>query len=201
MDAKSKVEAGEAKDGHVHEPEVKWERWDKDRFFVRALVGKYGEVYKKLLDQPRVYKSKDFKPKGGPGQYSRSIINPHNLEITQMIETHIEVYAPGGYTQKHGHMNSAVFYILDGKGYDIHDGQRYDFEAGDVCIVENACVHRHYNADPEKPAAVLVMKAKPLFLFAHMLYQKMVEYPLDTLPPGVWFDPVTYTGGVDDAVR
>lgn len=183
---------GESRTEGAREGEDRWERWNKDRVFVRALVGRYGEVYKKLLAQPRVYKNTDFKLKGGPAQFSRTVVSPHNVEITQMIETHIEAFAPGAYSQKHGHMNSAVFYILDGKGYDIQDGERYDWEAGDVCVVQNASVHRHYNADPEKPAKVLVMKAKPLFLFAHMIYQKMVEFPPDELPPGVTFDPETY---------
>lgn len=183
-------QAAQTQAEHEHKKEVVWERWDRDRVFVRALVGKYGEVYKKLLDQPRIYKTKDFKLRGGPGQYARAVINPHNLEITQMIETHVEDYAPGSYTQKHGHMNSAVFYILDGKGYDVHDGVRYDWEAGDVCIVENACVHRHHNADPDKPARAVVMKAKPLFLFAHLIYQKIVEYPpSEPLPNQVNYKP------------
>lgn len=176
--------AGHEPAEHAHEGEVRWERWDKDRYFVRALVGKYGEVYKKLLDQPRVIKPTDFKFKGGPAMYGKTVINPHNLEITQMIETHIEEYAPNAISQKHGHMNSAVFYILDGKGYDVHDGTRYDWEAGDVLIVENSSVHQHFNADSEKPGRVLVMKAKPLFLFAHMIYQKMVEYPSEVPLPG-----------------
>jgi len=81
-------------------------------------------------------------------------------------------------------MNSAVFYVLEGRGYDVHDGVRYDWEAGDVCIVNNASVHQHFNADPEKPARVLIMKAKPLFLFAHMVYQKVVEYPPTEAVPG-----------------
>jgi quercetin dioxygenase-like cupin family protein len=184
MDPETKSQAADAASEHPHQEEVRWERWDKDRYFVRALVGKYGEVYKKILAQPRVYKSKNWKWKGGPAQFGKSIINPHSLEITQMIECHIEAYAPGGRSQKHGHMNSAVFYILDGKGYDVHDGKRYDWEAGDVCIVENASVHQHFNSDPNKPGRVLVMKAKPLFLFAHMIYQKMVEYPPTELAPG-----------------
>jgi hypothetical protein len=28
------------------------------------------------------------------------------------------------------------------------------------------------------------MKAKPLFLFMHMIFQKMVQYPPTTPPPG-----------------
>lgn len=164
--------------------EVKWERWQKDRTFVRALVGKYGEVYRALLSQPRVYKSKDVPFKGGPTTWGKKIINPQATAVTQTIETHIEVFAPGGYGQKHGHMNSAVFYILEGRGYDVHDGERLDWEAGDACIVENACVHQHFNADPERPARVLVIKAKPLFAFFHLLFQKNVVYPPSEPIPG-----------------
>ena len=74
-------------------------------------------------------------------------------------------------------MNSAVFYVLKGKGYDIHDRRRLDWEAGDALIVENACVHQHLNGDAEDEAIVLVAKAKPLFLFMHLIFQKVAEFP------------------------
>ena len=88
-------------------------------------------------------------------------------------------------------MNSALFYIISGKGYDIHDGKRFDYEAGDVIIVENGCVHQHFNASDEEDLVSLVMKAKPLFLFMHMLFQKIAAYPPKTLPPGMehWEPP------------
>jgi mannose-6-phosphate isomerase-like protein (cupin superfamily) len=165
-------------------PELRWEQWQKERLFVRALKGVYGEVYKQLLAQPRVYRSGDVPFKGGPTRFGKRIISPGTSQVTQLVEAHIDVYAPGAKSQKHGHMNSAVFYILEGAGYDVHDGARYDWQAGDVCVVENACVHQHFNADPEHPARVLIMKAKPLFLFAHLLYQKVVEYPSDEPIPG-----------------
>jgi mannose-6-phosphate isomerase-like protein (cupin superfamily) len=172
-------------DGQPHDAaEPRWELWQKERTFVRALKGIYGEVYKKLLGQPRVYHAPDVPFKGGPTRFGKPIIAPQTVEITQLIESHIDVYAPGGKSQKHGHMNSAVFYILEGRGYDIHDSVRYDWQAGDVCVVENACVHQHFNGDPEHPARVLIMKAKPLFLFSHLLYQKVVEYPSDEPMPG-----------------
>jgi quercetin dioxygenase-like cupin family protein len=163
----------------------KWERWQKKRIFVREVSGKYAEAYRELLTQPRVYKSKDKPFKGGPTKFGKNMINPQNTPITQAIETHIDVIAPGSHGQRHGHMNSAVFYILDGKGYDVHDGVRYDWEAGDVCIVENGCVHQHFNSDPQRAARFLIMKAKPLFLFFNILFQKVVEYPPTEAPPGL----------------
>jgi hypothetical protein len=104
----------------------------------------------------------------------------------------MEVYAPGGRNSKHGHMNSAVFFVLKGKGHDVHDGRRYDWEAGDAMIVENACVHQHFSDEADDECILLVMKAKPLFLFMHMLFQKVAEFPskvatskeLTFVPPG-----------------
>jgi len=164
--------------------DVVWERWDKKRTFVRALEGTYGELYKTLLEQPRVYSSRDLAWKGGPQLYGKKVINPQAAAVAQSIETHIEVYAPGGHGQKHGHMNSAIFYVLKGRGHDIHDNRRIEWRAGDAMIVENGCVHQHFNDDPDNEAILLVMKAKPLFLFMHLLFQKIVEYPPKTPPEG-----------------
>jgi oxalate decarboxylase/phosphoglucose isomerase-like protein (cupin superfamily) len=164
--------------------EVVWTFWQKKRTFVRALEGTYGEVYKSLYAQPRVYPGGDFPWKGGPQFWAKAAINPGSVQIAQSIESHINVLAPGAISQKHGHMNSAVLYILSGRGEDIHDGHAHAYEAGDACIVENACVHQHVNTDPKAQQLALVMKAKPLFLFMHMLFQKVVDYPPDTAVPG-----------------
>ena len=165
------------------EPAV-WERWTKKRTFVRALEGTYGELVQELFKQPRVYSSTDWDWKGGPQNWGKKIINPQSVKVAQSIEAHLDVYTPGGHGQKHGHMNSAVFYVLKGKGHDVHDGRRIDWEAGDALVVENACVHQHFNDDSDEETVVLIMKAKPLFLFMHMMFQKVVEYPPKEPVPG-----------------
>lgn len=162
---------------------VVWERWSKKRTFVRALEGTYGEMKEELYRQPRIYKASDLKWKGGPQHFGKKAINPQANRITQSIEAHIEAFAPHGYGQIHGHMNSAVFFVLKGKGHDVHDGRRIDWEAGDALVVENACVHQHLN-DSDEETFVLVLKAKPLFLFMHMIFQKMVEFPPREAVPG-----------------
>jgi gentisate 1,2-dioxygenase len=161
--------------GH-NEKEMVWARWQKKRTFVRALEGTYGELVSELFTQPRVYSTAETKWKGGPVLFSKTPINPGHSRVTQAIECHLNVIAPHGEGQKHGHMNSAVLYIIKGKGHDVHEGKRMDYEAGDAMIVENACVHQHFN-DGDEEMVVVTMKAKPLFLFMHMLYQKTVKLP------------------------
>src|SRR5499427_7275719 len=169
---------------HNQEQPVVWERWQRKRTFVRALEGTYSELTRELLNQPRVFSMKSKPWKGGPQHYSKTGITPGTTAIAQSIETHIEAYGPGAYGQKHGHLNSAVFYVIKGRGHDIHDGRRIDWKAGDVMIVECGCVHQHFNDDPDNEALLLVFKAKPLFLFMHLLFQKIVSYPPNEASPG-----------------
>ena len=52
--------------------------------------------------------------------------------LTQSLQSHYVRIYPGGANGGHGHQNEALFYILAGRGYEIHDGRRYDWEQGDV---------------------------------------------------------------------
>jgi quercetin dioxygenase-like cupin family protein len=157
----------------------------KDRVFVRGIQGQYSlkDELKRLRAMPRVRKAKDIKFVDGPQTYSRHYVEPKD-GITQMFHLHLEEYGPGGRSQKHGHVNEAAFYILDGVGYEIHDGVRYDWKAGDVAIVHNNCVHQHFNASPDKPARALVIKTKPMYMFMNMLFQQQVEPRPTTPAPG-----------------
>ncbi len=170
---------------HNQEQPVVWERWQKKRTFVRALEGTYSHLTKELLEAPRIIRSKDIPWKGGPNLYGKHPIAPGGAaKVTQSIECHIEAYAPGAYSQKHGHLNSACFYIIKGRGHDVHDGKRIPWKAGDVMFVENGCVHQHFNDDDKESSILFVFKAKPLFLFMHLLFQKIVEWPPEELPAG-----------------
>lgn len=157
----------------------------KDRIFVRAIQGTYNLTaeLERLRAMPRVRKASEIKFVDGPQAYSRHYVEPKD-GITQTFHLHLEEYGPGGSSQKHGHVNEAAFYILDGDGYEVHDNIRYDWTAGDVAIVHNNCVHQHFNASDTKPARALVIKTKPMYLFMNMLFQKTVEPRKTTPAPG-----------------
>jgi quercetin dioxygenase-like cupin family protein len=164
--------------GHYHS--------QTDRTFVRSIQGHYSlsEELKRLRAMPRVRKARDLRFVDGPQTWSRHYVEPRN-GITQAFHLHLEEYGPGGRSQKHGHVNEAAFYILDGEGYEIHDGIRHDWRAGDVVVVPNNCVHQHFNASSTRPARALVIKTKPMYMFMNMLFQKQVlPRPSDPAPGG-----------------
>ncbi len=100
----------------------------KDRVFVRGIQGQYSlkDELARLRSLPRVIKGRDLTFNDGPQSFSKHFIEPVD-GLGQTLHVHLEEYAPGGRTQKHGHVNEAAFYILDGKGYEVHDGVRYMF--------------------------------------------------------------------------
>ncbi|HZS64367.1 MAG TPA: cupin domain-containing protein [Xanthobacteraceae bacterium] len=162
-----------------------------DRVFVRGIQGHYKleDELKRLRAVPRVRKASEAKFIDGPQGYSKHYVEPKD-GISQLFHIHLEEYGPGGKSQKHGHVNEAAFYILDGTGYEIHDGIRYDWKAGDVVVVHNNSVHQHFNGDAHKPARALVLKTKPMYMFMNMLFQQLVEpRPPEPTPEGEGFEP------------
>ena len=155
------------------------------RVFVRGIEGHYNlkDELARLRSMPRVVKGREMRFNDGPQAFSKHFVEPVD-GMTQTLHIHLEEYGPGGRTQVHGHVNEAAFYILDGEGYEIHDGIRYDWKAGDAVVVHNNCVHQHCNASPTKPARALVMKTKPMFMFMNMLFQKQVTPRSATAAPG-----------------
>ena len=58
-----------------------------------------------------------------------------------------ELLRPGHYMGTHRHISEAMFYIMEGKGWEIHDGVRWEWEAGDIMCVPSYCIHTHFS-DP-----------------------------------------------------
>lgn len=164
-----------------------------DRVFLRGLEGaKYNlrDARQQRLDAPRVKKSSDgiWEGEGSVGHEGQSatsrvkwLFAPGDEPfLTQTVQAHFVDIDPGGANGGHGHQNEAAFYILEGRGYEIHDGQRYEWEQGDLVIVHNDSKHQHFNADKERRALALVVKAKATWMFLGLTQQGNGT----TIPPG-----------------
>lgn len=56
---------------------------------------------------------------------------------------------------KHRHQGGLVIYVIDGRGYSVVDGERVDWEKGDLLLLpmrEGGVEHQHFNLNVEKPA-------------------------------------------------
>lgn len=181
--------------------------YDPARIFVQELASNYYSLYDKreeLQNDNRVVRwaDSDWREKGGQ-LWNKDIFGStksgsgaHAMGKTDSLQVHIIEMAPKGESQKHIHQNEALMYILEGEGYEIHDGKRYAWEPGDLALIHGGCVHKHYSADLDDPARVLIIKNKPMYLFLHLLFQQYIEHaPEDpqegweNYVPGEWGSP------------
>lgn len=61
---------------------------------------------------------------------------------------------------KHRHQGGLAIYALEGKGWTVVDGVRYDWEEEDLILLPlkpGGCEHQHFNAEPGKPCKWLAM--------------------------------------------
>jgi quercetin dioxygenase-like cupin family protein len=82
--------------------------------------------------------------------YLSPIIKDTPLE-DWIVFTH-EVRTKSG---KHRHQGGLVIYVISGKGYSVVDGERVEWEKGDLLLLPmrpDGVEHQHFNSDPEQPA-------------------------------------------------
>jgi mannose-6-phosphate isomerase-like protein (cupin superfamily) len=153
----------------------------KGRVFVRGLTSEtygLGEFRRRQLAVKRVRDDSvvvdDAKvAHSGDSEKSRTWwrVGPGDEEfLTQTIQVHFVELPPESSNHGHGHQNEAAFYILEGRGYEIHDDQRYDWTKDDLVFVHTDSVHRHFNPYGET-ATALVVKAKSTWMFMGLLQQ------------------------------
>src|SRR6266849_1772962 len=118
---------------------------------------------------PRVLKRQDRRRTTGEHFWTEMLTPRHadDNPVMSMVAW-LEHFEPGASSIKHAHQNEAIFYILEGSGYEIHEGQRYDWKAGDVVIVPGGSVHQHFDPSTEERASALVINPKPLFFFLNL---------------------------------
>ena len=79
----------------------------------------------------------------------------------------VQEIPPGSRSGKERHQGGRVHYILEGKGFTVIDGSRYDWEAGDVMVLpvkQEGVEFQHFNVDPGSPARFIA--AEPNFFDA-----------------------------------
>ena len=65
---------------------------------------------------------------------------------------------------KHRHQGGLVLYVIEGKGYTICDGQRLDWERGDLILLPiqpGGVEHQHFNLNGDKPSFWMAYIYKP----------------------------------------
>ena len=85
----------------------------------------------------------------------RFYLEPNTYEDTPLRHWRVFTHEIRTKSGKHRHQGGLVIYVVDGKGYSVVDGERWDWEKGDLVLLPlnpEEVEHQHFNADPSKPA-------------------------------------------------
>ncbi len=81
---------------------------------------------------------------------------------------------------RHTHQGGLVIFVLDGQGYSIVDGVRYDWEEGDLILLPikpGGCEHQHFNLDPKKPSIWIAFAFRTMLEVVSVGRSQQAEHP------------------------
>jgi gentisate 1,2-dioxygenase len=67
---------------------------------------------------------------------------------------------------KHRHQGGLVIYVITGKGYSVVDGERVDWQAGDLLLLPikpGGVEHQHFNLQPGADCRWIAFSYMPFF--------------------------------------
>jgi len=81
---------------------------------------------------------------------------------------------------KHQHQGGLVIFILEGEGYSVVEGERHDWEAGDLLLLPmklGGVEHQHFNMDDAKPAKWIAFICPTIFSWGASEMVQMEQHP------------------------
>jgi gentisate 1,2-dioxygenase len=76
------------------------------------------------------------------------------------FEVYLQEIPPGGRSGKHHHVGEELHFIVEGSGYEVIDGERYDWDTNDLVCIPVLTTHQSFNRDPHHPARFLSVKSR-----------------------------------------
>jgi quercetin dioxygenase-like cupin family protein len=155
--------------------------WSESKNWLKGSTT--GKLYQALLDdattapQRNAKRKKVVRPDDMPWEMSRQGLLKHLLNEqmnTRMdtVDAYMQIIPAGSRSGKHRHLAEECVYVLEGRGYDLHQDcdveitdtyhwtpqaevKRFEWEAGDVVYIPPNTIHQHFNADPNRPARII----------------------------------------------
>jgi quercetin dioxygenase-like cupin family protein len=140
-------------------------------------------LYQELLDdaasapERNARRRKIIKPHEMPWEMApqgllKHLINEAMNTRMETVDAYMQIIPPGSRSGKHRHLAEECLYVVEGRGYDLHQDcdveitddyhwipqdevKRFEWEAGDIVYVPPHTIHQHFNADPERPARLI----------------------------------------------
>ncbi|NOT24881.1 MAG: cupin domain-containing protein [Acidobacteria bacterium] len=149
-----------------------WRQGSDNKPFYQALLDDAASAPARNAKRRKVIAPSDM-----PWEMSRQGLLKHLLNEAmntrmETVDAYMQIIPPGSRSGKHRHLAEECVYVVEGRGYDLHQDcdveitdtyhwtpqdevKRYEWEAGDVVYVPPNTIHQHFNANPERPVRLI----------------------------------------------
>jgi len=155
--------------------------WGESKVWMNGTANQ--QLYQDLLDDATAAPARNAKrkkvvqPQDMPWEMARQGLLKHllNEQMNTRMETvdaYMQIIPPGSRSGKHRHLAEECLYVVEGRGYDLHQDcdveitdtyhwkaqdevKRYEWEAGDMIYIPPNTIHQHFNADPDRPVRLI----------------------------------------------
>jgi len=174
-------------------------------------------LYQELLDdaatadERNAKRRKIVKPNEMPWEMApqgllKHLINEAMNTRMETVDAYMQIIPPGSRSGKHRHLAEECLYVVEGRGYDLHQDcdveitddyhwipqeevKRFEWEAGDIIYVPPNTIHQHFNADPDRPARLISA--------INRIFKNSGLNDLEQIEPAPEYDPtVTLTADI-----
>ncbi len=131
----------------------------------------FREDYAARLD---VIKAGDMPFERSPDGLIKHIVNEKLNTKECCVDVYMQFLPPGQASGKHRHLSEEIFFVVEGRGHDLHWDVKFDCQEefiwdweeaprkfawgpGDFVYIPPYCIHQHVNADPKEEARIIVM--------------------------------------------
>lgn len=83
------------------------------------------------------------------------------LGVCSSLNMLVQVFEPGVHNAAHRHSNFALFIVKEGRGYSVIDGERIDWQAGDVFFAPAWAAHEHWNSSDTERVVLYTVQNVP----------------------------------------
>ena len=181
--------------------------WGESKVWMKGTASR--KLYQELLDdaasQParNAKRKKVIRPEDMPWEMSRQGLLKHLMNEAmntrvESVDAYMQIIPPGSKSGRHRHLAEECLYVLEGRGYDLHQDcdveitdtyhwkaqdevKRYEWEAGDVIYIPPNTIHQHFNADPDHPVRLVSA--------INRIYRKFGLNDLEQLEDAPEYDP------------
>ena len=149
-----------------------WRRGRNNQKLYQAKLEDAAAAPARNAKRKKILHPEDMPWELSPQGLLKHLLNEGMNTRMETVDAYMLIIAPGSRSGKHRQLAEECLYVLEGRGYDLHQDcdveitdtyhwrpqdevKRYEWEAGDVIYIPPNTIQQHFNADAERPVRLI----------------------------------------------